>query len=266
MRIMRLGPLFVLSLLVPATTIHAQQSSTTAPHDTQAVNTLVQCLTAAGGVQAISAIQDFTGAGNITYFWAGQQVTGPVTVRGLGVPYFRLDAQLPQGTRSWLVTGLQGTTKSADGSTIPISYANVVNMGSLTVPYLAIATALSDSSISISTVGTTTVDGRQGLIIRTQRTFSATDDPTGDLAKLNTKNYVIDAQTFAILETQDTFWSEDGRMLPTKREMVFSNFKAVNGISVPFSIVEKLGGQQTWSLQFDSVTFNSGITADVFQF
>ena len=45
---------------------------------------LTQALNAAGGTSAVSMIQDFTGTGTITYFWAGQEVSGPVTVRGLG--------------------------------------------------------------------------------------------------------------------------------------------------------------------------------------
>jgi len=265
MRILRLGPLFAFSALLFVVPIQAQQSPTPT-RDPQALSMLQQCLTAAGGTQAISAIQDFTETGSITYFWADQQVNGSVTIRGLGLFDFRLDTNLPQGTRSWLVNGLQGTVKNANGSTKPISYADAVNQGGLTLPYLAIAAALNDSSVSISTVGTTTVKGRTGMIIQIRPTFATGDDPGGEVAKFNTKNYVIDSQTFLVLETQDTFWSEDGRMLPTKHEVIFSNFKALNGISVPLSIVDTVGGQQTYSLELSVVTFNSGLAADVFQF
>jgi hypothetical protein len=265
MRIQRLGPLFAFSALLFVVPIRAQQS-TTPTRDPQALSMLQQCLTAAGGTQAISAIQDFTETGSITYFWAGQQVNGTVTIRGLGLSDFRLDANLPQGTRSWLVNGLQGTVKNADGSTKPISYADAVNQGGLTLPYLAIAAALNDPSVSISMAGTTTVNNRSGVIIQTQPTFASGDDPGGEVAKLNTKSYVIDSQTFVLFETQDTLWSTDGRMLPTKHEVIFSNFKMVNGISVPFSVAERVGGQETWSLQLTSVTFNSGLTTGLFQF
>lgn len=247
MRTSRLGLLLAFALLFSATAIQAQQSSTSAPavRDAQALSMLQQCLLAAGGTQAISAIQDLTETGNVTYFWVGQQVTGPVTIRGLGASHFRLDAQLPNGERSWLVTGLQGMIKNADGSTVPISYANAVNQGSLTLPYLAILAALNDSSVSISVAGTTTINNRAGVVIQTQPTFAVGDDPGGEIIKLNTKSYIIDSQNFSILGTQDTLWSTDGRMLPTKREVIFSNFKAMNGISVPLSVVEKVGGQET---------------------
>jgi len=266
MRTSRLGPLVACALILFVPASRAQQASTASVRDPQALGTLQQCLAAAGGAQAISAIRDFTGTGNITYFWAGQQVTGTATVLGLGLQDFRLDANLPEGTRSWIVNGSGGMTKNADGSSIPISYANALNRGSLTLPYLALLNALNDSSVSVSSAGTTTVNGRQGMIIKIQPTYAAADDPTGDLTKLNTKSYVIDSQTFAILETLDTFWSDDGRMLPTKHEVVYSDFKALNGIAVPLSIKNKMGGQETWSLQLGNVTFNSGLTTGTFEF
>lgn len=246
--------------------LSAQQAAPTAQRDAGGINLLTQCLIAAGGASAVSAIQDFTGTGNITYFWAGRQVSGPATVRGLGASLFRLDAQLPDGPRSWLVTDTQGSSKKADGTISTISYSNAVNLGSLTFPYAGMVVALNDASISISTIGTTTANGHQGTVIHVQQTFSASDDPTGDLAKFNSRKYVIDPQTFALLETQDTMWSDDGRMRPVQHEMIFSNFTTVSGLSVPFSVVEKLGGQETWSLQLSSINFNSGLTASTFQF
>lgn len=268
MPVLRLGLLFAFAILFSASLTLAQQTTTsaTAVRDPQALNILAECLTAAGGAQAISGIQDFTETGNITYFWAGQQTIGSVTVRGLGTSYFRLDADLSQGTRSWAVNGLAGTTKNADGSLVPISYANAVNMGSLTLPYLSIAAVLNDSSISVSTVGTTTVNGRQGTMIQVQKIFSSSDDPSGELTQINTKSYIVDSQSFVLLETEDTLWSSDGRMLPTTHELIFSNFNVANGITVPFSIEEMVGGQQTWSLQLATITFNSGLTTGIFQF
>lgn len=265
MRIQRLALLVLGSLFVAASS-NAQQTSVIVQRDPHGVNILNQCLAAAGGTPAISTVQDFTETGNITYFRAGQQASGSATVQGLGASLFRLDAQLPDGTRSWLVTDTQGSSKKADGTISAISYANAVNLGSLTFPYAGMVAALNDASISISTIGTTTVNGHQGTVIQVQQTFSASDDPTGDLTKFNSRKYVIDPQTLVLLETQDTMWSDDGRMRPVQHEMIFSNFTTVSGLSVPFSVVEKLGGQETWSLQLSSINFNSGLTASTFQF
>lgn len=263
---MKFASLWFLALLFAAQSAFAQASQTSASRDPQAVALLTQALAAVGGGSAVSAIRDFTATGTITYFWAGEEVSGTVTVRGLGFSLFRLDAQLPSGDRSWFVTDIRGSVKDSDGVIKPIQYSNAVSKGCLTFPFLRIAAALSDPTFGISMAGTTTVNRRAGTVIQVRQTFPATDDPAQDQARLNTKDYVIDSQTFALLETRDTLYSDDGRMLPVTHQVLFSNFTPANGVSVPYSIVQKIDGQETWSMQLNSINFNTGLGADTFQF
>ena len=70
-------PIWIPSILAFLLTTAAAQ--TTAPtsgpaaKDPQALTILNASLNASGGLAAISSIQDFTGTGNITYYWAGEQ-------------------------------------------------------------------------------------------------------------------------------------------------------------------------------------------------
>jgi hypothetical protein len=265
MRVARIG-CFCCLLFLFSLNSNSQQTPPVIQRDPQAMSLLAQALNAAGGISAVTSVQDFSATGNITYFWASEPVSGPATVRGSGMSNLRLDAQLPDGSRSWLTTDMQGAVKDADGTIKNIQYANAVNLGSLIFPYIRIAVALSEPSYSISMGGSTVVNGRSALLIRVQQTFQIAADPTGDQAKWNTKAFAIDPQSFAVLETIDTMWSEDGRMLPISHEVLFSNLVTTNGLKVPFSVVEKLGGQQTWSLQLSAITFNTGIAASTFQF
>lgn len=262
---MRISGSFLAILLLTGLPTSAQ-TSPTAVRDSNAVTLLTEAVTAAGGLSAITEVKDFTGWGSITYFWAGEQVDGSVTVRGLGLSLFRLDAELPEGTRSWLVTDTQGSIRNFDGATKPIEYADAVSYGSIAFPYPRIAVALGDASFSVSMAGSTTVNGRQANIVRVQPTFPTGDDPGGTIAKLNTKSYVIDAQTFALLAVRDTLYSDDGRERPVPHEVLFSNFTQVSGMTVPFAIEEEVDGQPTWVLRLSSMTFNNGIDATVFAF
>jgi hypothetical protein len=258
--------IYLVAILIAAPLAHPQSNSTVVVRDPQAIAFLTQAVKAIGGISSVSAVHDFTGTGTVTYSWAGKSVDGAATVRGMGPALFRFDAQLAEGTRSWLVDDSHGTTKKTNGTSTPIQYANAVNMGSITFPYPRMVAALANPAYSISLVGTETLNDRQGEVIEVQHVFPATEDPTGDETKYDKKKYVIDSQTFALLETKDTLWSEDGRMRPVLHEVLFSNFTAVNGLTAPFSILEKVGGQQTWSLQLSSISFNSGLTAATFQF
>jgi len=132
-----------------------QTARVAAQGDQQAVKVLTQSLTAAGGVQAVGSLHDFEGAGTITYFLAGQQISGPATVRSRGSDQFRLDAELPQGARSVVVD--RGHTKLSEvqGTHLDIPSIAVSAIGLLTNPYPGIATALNDprSRIAYMAVG-----------------------------------------------------------------------------------------------------------------
>lgn len=88
--------------------------------DAQAVSIASQALAAAGGLQNLSVLQDYTAKGQITYYWAGKEVQGAVTLRGRGLDQFRLDANLPEGARSWAVSHGMGKLLSTDGTEKPI--------------------------------------------------------------------------------------------------------------------------------------------------
>jgi len=268
MRIVRLGPFFTFALLLSVTALQAQQSSSpTIPvRDPQATGILTQCLANSGGSAAVAAIQDFTAVGGITYFWAGEQVPGSVTVRGLGSTDFRIDAGLQDGTRSWTVTGLNGSVKEASGKSTSIQTYNAMNLGAQTFPAVRMAVALNDPTLSVSPVTSVTLNGQKVYDVRTQNIYSSTIDPTGDLSKWSTTDYLIDPSTFVLYEIENTLCPNDGSRGEYQHETIFSNYKQVNGVLVPYSITEKVAGQQTWSIQLNSAEFNTGLTDAEFHF
>jgi hypothetical protein len=115
--------------------LFSQQSSSiyptqTAQRDPQAMTVLAQALNTAGGTSAITAIQDYTASGTITYYWAGQPVQGAVTIRGRGSDATRLDAVLPSGTRSFAVDEGVASIKEIGKETAPVSFDAAVNFNS----------------------------------------------------------------------------------------------------------------------------------------
>src|SRR5579862_7503103 len=87
-----------LAFPIAAVAQQTQQPPPAAPtRDPQAVALLTQSLAAAGGAQALAALQDFTATGKITYFWTEQGDTGTVTVKSRGMNQFRLEASVSEG-------------------------------------------------------------------------------------------------------------------------------------------------------------------------
>jgi hypothetical protein len=243
----------------------AGQTTAPAPKDPQAVSVLTQALTSAGGVSAVSAIQDFTATGNVTYYWANQQVAGAVTVKGRGMTQYRIDVQLNPGTRTAVVDNGAAWIKEADGSVRQLLSQHSENAGGVCFPYQQIAAALTNSSVSITDLGTIAEDGQQFRGIRLQDTVAASGDPLGVRTKLGQTDLLIDPNSFLVLRIRD---SVPGRSLTGPRvshEMIFSDYGQVNGVQFPFSVTQTIGHQPTDTIQFSQVNFNTGLSDSDFQ-
>jgi hypothetical protein len=236
-----------------------QTSAPTIQRDQQALTVLTQVLATAGGQAVLGAIQDITGTGTITYYWAGDEVQGTVTVKGRGVGQFRLDAILSNGTRSWAVNNGTGFEKEPDGTTSQIPYHNTLNFGNLTFPLYFLSAVVQDTSTSITYVGMETKNGSQVHHIRAQKVFGRDADPSGILGKLTRRDFFVDCTTFQVVATLDMVHPARASTLSYPREMQFSDYRTINGILVPFSIMEVATGQRTYSIQLTQVTFNSGL-------
>jgi hypothetical protein len=168
----------------------AQQVAPTPQRDPQALTILNQVLAASGGVSTLTTIQDVTGTGSIVYNWAGQQVQGTVTLRQMGTTSFRLDAGLPNGTRSWAVSYGAGSVNEVDGTSHPIGFADAVNLGALCFPLAEIYADTQDSSTTLIYVGTSTIAGRTANQIHVQRNYSSQVDPNGILSLARARDFL----------------------------------------------------------------------------
>jgi hypothetical protein len=261
------APLGFLSILLFSLSVAAQQPASPQPvpqpapeRDSQAVAVLTQCLGAVGGQAAIAAIQDFTGTGTITYFWAGEQVSGPATVRGRGSDQFRLDANLPQGTRSYAVSHGHGSLREVTGKISEIPYHNTVNVGILTFPYSAIATALRDPLTSVAYVGLVEISGRQAHQVRLARHLSPSQDPADRLSRLMIADYFVDAASSLLVQVSDKTHPVESSLKDYPHEIELADYRNINGVNIPLRVQERFMGQLIWELRLTEVTFSAGLT------
>ena len=257
-----LVPVAAFSFLVRSSRL-TQAAPQTSTSDPQAIAILTQAVTAAEGAQALtsSPIQDFTATGNITYYWAGEQVQGSVTLKGRGTQQFRIDANLPAGTRSYAITYGGGQVKDTSGVITPIPYHDTVNVGVLSFPYLVIAADLADPTLVASYVGL--VDNAQGgqfQQVRVQHQSTPDQDPGGYLAKLRVIDYFVDPVTGLVAKTVDMTHPYADLAQNYSHEVDFQNYATINGIHVPMMITEKITDQTLWQAQLSGISFNTGLT------
>lgn len=244
--------------LIPTAALAQQTSSPPVQRDPQAIAILTQALSAAGGVSP-SSFSDFKGTGTITYFWAGEKVLGKATVRGRGVDQFRLDADMPDGKRSYAVSHGRGNFKDAANKTTEIPYHNTINAGIPIFPYPTIAAALSDPLTDITYIGLAEVGGRQVQQVRVQRTLPPERDPHGVLSKLMVTNYFTDSQTGLVVKISDKTHPVETLNINYLHDFELENYKNVNGINVPTVVREKIDRQLMWELHLETVSINAGL-------
>jgi hypothetical protein len=267
MRLPRPFPLIAILLLsLPLLAQLSQQGKTAppqntaapppAPRDPMATTVVNQALAAAGGINAVSAIQDYSASGNVTYHWQ-EDVQGTVNIIALGQIAFRIDATLPTGVRSWSIDRSTYQTKNEQGVVMPVRGQIPISPTSLVIPYLHLVLALQNAPYRFTYQGMIQLNGRSVHDVQVAPVFSS--NPQSPTNQWLTKDYFIDASTFQIVQTQDRIGPR--RIVHT---LLYSDYMPQNGVLVPFSITEEDAGQQTWSILLDQVSFNSGLQESKF--
>ncbi len=235
-----------------APALQSQTAPTLPPatKDAQAISVVNQALTTAGGLQAIAAVTDYTGTGNIT-FGVGE-VQGTVTVRGQGLNRFRMDTTLPSGERSEVTNGAT-TLKDENGVVTKLHTQPPLGPARLVLPYLQLKAALTSKSLNLLYKGIVEVDGHPTQDVQIQHLLPiGPDGKTHIIDSLNV-DFFIDSSTFQVVMMQDTVSKY------FVRQIRYSNFTTVSGVLVPFSISENARGQGVWLIQLGQLRFNSGV-------
>lgn len=247
-------------LLIIISVYLAPGASVAQTSDPIAVAVLNKSLTASGATNPLNPVRDFVATGTITYFWAGEEVQGAATVKARGYDQFRLDANLPEGTRSYSVSHAVGFLKDQNGSLSEIPEHNTVNTGILSFPYPTVAANLAAPLTAVSYLGLVEVGSRQAHQVRVQRHFSSEADSDGTMSKLCTTDYFVDPQTYLLLKTLDTTHPVHTLTEDLTHEIELQNYTSVNGVMVPTLIREKIIGQTIWEFRLTAISLNTGLT------
>ena len=245
----RLLPVICLLLIMP--TVSLGQSSV--QRDQQALTVLEKSIATAGGTQQVSSIQNVTETGTVTYYWVGEP-KGTVTVKCKGLNQFRIDADLPDGKRSIVVNGTGGSVAEASGSTSPIHPQSAADIGSMTFPFATLVAVIEESSTSLIFGGLVTHNGASVYDVRLQNVFTSQQDPSGLRAKREARDFYFDPETYLVVAIADQIYVGDRDI---SHEVIYSDYKPENGVSVPLTITETANGVKGFTMQINQVAFNS---------
>lgn len=233
-------------------------SQSAAQRDQQALAILTQTVAAGGGQQMLASIQDFTETGTVTYYWV-DQVTGNVTVKGRGLHQLKIEAALPNGKQTAVISGDSGSLIETNGQTLSILRQSANDLGSFTIPYLPLVAAVQDSSVSIVYAGLVTQDGATSYDIRIRKLYTQQQDPVGTRGAREARDFYIDPKTFLISGISDRIYFGGANDQGISHQLLYSNYQEENGIMVPLTIQENAHDATGCVLTLNQVTFNSGL-------
>jgi hypothetical protein len=243
--------------------LFGQEQPKTPRRDPVLLDVLARVVNAAGGPQTLASVHDLTESGEITFCW-GDGVKGPVTIRTLGRNNFRMEANLPDAKKTWVVRNGSGTRIEGE-KTVPMTNDGALNLENITYPLAHVTAALTDSATDVSLVGIEKQEGRSLYRLRVKGQLGLASESSQRNAV--TKELLIDALNFDIVSVEDRpFPNRAGGSKDTpSRTIEYGDFRVVKGARIPFSITTKLLGQKTFSIHLADVTFNSNLTDEDFQ-
>ena len=165
---------------------------------------------------------------------------------------FRSEAEF-QGMK--IVTAFDGETgwsiNPMSGATEPMPMtAEQVDRMKIQADYDGMFYNYADKGYTIELLGTEPVDDIATYVLQLTR-------PNGDII-----TSYIDAENFVILKTKSKMKMQG---VETEAETIFSNYKYIDDILVPFSLETKMNGETVMQMVFDEITYNIDLDDSIFE-
>jgi hypothetical protein len=262
------GPLSVLAicsgLILQTAAAQTLTTATTPTQDPQAVSLAIQAYAAMTGG---ASIQDVTLTGTERRIAGSLDETEQVTLKAMGIDNGRIDH--PSSGRSEFRTsasaGPIGMWVGSDGVSHPMAGQNCWTDASWFFPAFSSAFSFSQG-VQLSYVGLETLNGASVQHIRVSKlAYDKSGNRVASIAQWSQVDAYLDSQSLLPVDVRFNIYPDDDTNVRIPVEIVFSDYRVVNGIHVPFHIQRYLQNGLNLDLTITSATFNSGLTSTTFQ-
>ena len=239
--------------------VRVPKPSTSSNHqDATAFKELAQHQLAVGG---FGAWQGMKGTGFLTYTSAN---LGPYTATFTisGSDCYRLDVDMPNGTRSIRFMQNQGRTQNPD-ATVQIITGDTALLGFMQYPLLR-APFDTETSTQILDGGLVSVDGRSLHMVTVE--LRPNVHPESPQPSPQVVDFYFDPTTHELVESATVVSLPNTGNQTFLREVQYSDYRPVNGVQIPFRYAELINGQPDWALQLNAVVVSPQLEASFFSF
>jgi hypothetical protein len=258
-----LSILTALLLTIPSSS--PQASAQTSTSSNQATTLLRQSLAALTGSTALS---DVTLTGTARRIAGSDDESGTVTVKALAGTGTRIDLSLPSGTRSELRNTSSvppaGSWSGPDAVWHSISNHNLLT-DSGWFPAFALSSLPSALNAVTTYLGQETKNGHSVYHLSAYQQFPQMFPKTATLTQHLTQTEIfLDASTLLPLALDFNTHPDSDASLDIPVELLFSDYRSINGAQIPFHIQKFLNGSLMLDLQFQTAALNTGLAASTF--
>jgi hypothetical protein len=239
--------------------LNSQQASTTVQRDSQAVAILQQSVAA----MASSSPSDSSATGTVTIVEGSITQSGSIQILTLGTAQTAETLTLPDGLRTVVYSnGLAKETSGTQATNPPLETVVTDQCPDFPLPFLL--SALNNPDAAFHYVGMETLNGSAVSHIQLWNSF-ASKPRLQKLASFSLRDIWIDSTSSLPVRITYTRRPGGGAVPAIPVEIKFSSYTKVSGILYPFQIKKSFNGTPWQTIDIQSVSFNTGLTAAQFQ-
>lgn len=264
---MRLARTYVVAFLCSliAIPLLAQQTSTSAAQSSpQALTLLENSLAALTGGKSIT---DITLSGTARRIAGSDDESGEATYRAISRAN-RLDLRLSGGARTEIANlttpDPSGSWSGPDGASHAMVVHNLMNQASIS-PDFTVAALTSGQNFVVVLVGQETKYGRSVYHLSASQQFPQMSPKTAALSQhLTQVDIFLDAGSLLPIAFDFSIHPDNDGGLDIPVELLFSDYRSVNGAQIAFHVQKLLNNNLLLDLQFASAQVNGGLSASLF--
>ena len=265
MRVVRFSPLVGILFLILSSAQPARPGGQTSSN-VSASQLLQQSLAA---LQGNTPITDVTLSGSARRIAGSDDESGTVTYKALPTGAARFDFSYPSGSRSEIHTDISsdlvGSWSGPDGTAHPSAFHNLVNRSDI-FPAFTLAQLASSQYLVVTVADQETKNGHSAYHLSAfLQKFPDLPTNSPGLAKQLTQTEIfIDTSTLLPIAFDFNTHPDDDLGINLPVELLFSDYRSVNGSQIPFHAQKFLNNTLCLDLQFANARLNTGVSASLF--
>jgi hypothetical protein len=225
--------------------------------DTSAVSLAQKSVAALTGGASVS---DVTLNANVISILGSDNETGTGTLTAKGLSESRVDLNLSGGTRSEVRNSANGGPAGAwtknGGASTPFAVHNTLTDSAWFFPALSSLTQTANPNVVFKYIGQ---EQHSGVSTQHIQIFQAPSAGIPSLQRLSTTDVYLDAATLLPVAVAFKVHPDKDMNTDIPTEILFANYRSVNGIQVPFHFQRMLNGGVILDVTVTSVALNTGL-------